>query len=97
MAAAISMCGLLALDISMVTGPISVAFKVKGVSLLVFMLLVVANIFTGKITLWNDLGIAAHNSGASLPLEKVTVFFCFNSLGTMHNFEKYLNMTPEHD
>ncbi|KAK1761882.1 hypothetical protein QBC33DRAFT_564331 [Phialemonium atrogriseum] len=98
MAAATSECESPALDIHMATGLIAVAFKVKGTSSLVLMLLlVVAKTFTGKITSWNDLAITTPKSSASLLLEKITIFFRSNFLGTTHNFEKYLNMTNAAD
>ena len=97
MAAATKECGSPALDIPMVTGPIAVAFKVKGVSSLVLTPTVIAEIFTGKITSWDDPAIKALNSSASLPTEKITVFFRSDSSGTTQNFERYLNTTDPTD
>ena len=51
----------------MVTGPIAVSYNVKGVDKLVLTPEVVAKIFTGKITTWNDPAIAQLNSGVTLP------------------------------
>ena len=51
----------------MVTGPIAVAYNVKGVDKLVLTPEVAANIFNGKITTWNDPAIAKLNPGATLP------------------------------
>ena len=45
----------------MVTGPIAIAYNVKGVDKLVLNAEVAAKIFDGKITTWNDPAIAALN------------------------------------
>ena len=51
----------------MVTGPIAIAYNVKGVDKLVLTPEVAANIFNGKVTTWNDPAIAELNSGVTLP------------------------------
>jgi phosphate transport system substrate-binding protein len=51
---------------------------------------VLAKIFTGAITNWNDPAIAALNSGASLPDQKITPIYRSDSSGTTDNFQKYL-------
>ena len=86
-------CSSPALDLPMVTGPIAVAFKLNGVSDLTLNADVMAKIFTGKITTWDDPAIKALNSGANLPSSKITVFYRSDSSGTTENFEKYLNAT----
>jgi len=86
-------CSSPALDLPMVTGPIAVAFKLNGVSDLTLNPDVMAKIFTGKITTWDDPAIKALNSGANLPSSKITVFYRSDSSGTTENFEKYLNAT----
>ncbi|HEX5524981.1 MAG TPA: phosphate ABC transporter substrate-binding protein PstS [Pedococcus sp.] len=83
-------CGSPAWNLPMVTGPIAVAFNVKGVDKLVLTPEVIANIFTGKITTWNDAAIAKINSGVSLPSEPIKVFFRSDESGTTENFTKYL-------
>ena len=62
-------CGSPAWNLPMVTGPIAVAYNVKGVDKLVLTPEVIANIFNGKITTWNDPAIAKINSGVTLPCE----------------------------
>ncbi len=57
----------------MVTGPIAVAYNVKGVDKLVLTPAVIADIFSGKVTTWNDAAIAKINSGVSLPSEPIKV------------------------
>ena len=83
-------CGSPAWDLPMVTGPIAVSFNVKGVSKLVLTPAVIANIFNGKVTTWNDPSIAKLNSGVTLPSEPVKVFFRSDESGTTENFTKYL-------
>lgn len=92
-AAAAKRCGSPALDLPMVVGPIAVAFKVNGVDKLTLTPDLVAKIFTGKITTWNDPAIKAENSGVNLPGTKITVFFRSDSSGTTENFAKYLSAT----
>lgn len=91
-AAAAKRCGSPALNLPMVTGPIAVAFKVKGIDDggLTFTPDVLAKVMLGKITKWNDPEIAKANSGVSLPDENITVFFRGDPSGTTENFEKYL-------
>ncbi len=51
---------------------------------------VLAKIFTGAITTWNDPAIAALNSVRQLPDTKITPIFRNDSSGTTDNFQKYL-------
>jgi phosphate transport system substrate-binding protein len=95
--AATKECGSPALDIPMVTGPVAVAFKLKGVTDLTLTPSLIAKIFTGKIKNWNDPALAAENKGASLPNEKITVFFRSDQSGTTQNFETYLNTAAAAD
>jgi phosphate transport system substrate-binding protein len=83
-------CGSPAWNLPMVTGPIAVAYHVKGVDKLVLTPEVIANIFNGKVTTWNDPSIAKINSGATLPSEPIKVFFRSDESGTTENFTKYL-------
>ncbi|MCU1658068.1 MAG: phosphate transporter substrate-binding protein PstS [Pseudonocardiales bacterium] len=92
-AAAQKRCGAPAYDLPMVVGPIGVAFKVNGVDTLTMTPDVIAKIFAGKISTWNDPAIKALNSSANLPATKITVFFRSDSSGTTQNFEKYLKAT----
>jgi phosphate transport system substrate-binding protein len=89
-AAAQKRCAGPALDLPMVTGPIAVAFKLNGVTDLTLNPDVIAKIFTGKITTWNDPAIKSLNSGANLPSSKITVFYRSDESGTTENFEKYM-------
>jgi phosphate transport system substrate-binding protein len=89
-AAGTKACGSQAIDLPMVTGPIAIGFNLKGVKNLTFTPDVLAKIFLGKVTSWNDPAIAAANSGVTLPSGKITVFNRSDSSGTTQNFERYL-------
>lgn len=96
-AAAQKSCGSTPLDLPMVVGPIAIAYKLSGVDKLTLTPDVIAKIFTGKITKWNDSAIAAQNSGVTLPSTKISVVYRSDSSGTTQNFEKYLAATDPTD
>ena len=52
---------------------------------------VLADIFLGKITMWNDPRIVATNRGISLPAQKITVVHRSDGSGTTFNFTNYLS------
>jgi phosphate transport system substrate-binding protein len=52
---------------------------------------VIANIFFGRITKWNDPAIRALNKGKSLPDLKITVIHRSDNSGTTYNLTEYLN------
>ena len=55
-----------------------------------------ADIFLGKITKWNDPRIAALNGGVSLPDMKITIVHRSDGSGTTFNFVNYLSkVSPE--
>ena len=81
----------------MVTGPIAVAYNVKGVAKLILTPAVTAKIFNGAITTWNDAAIAAINPGVTLPTEAIKVFFRSDESGTTDNFTKYLHAAAPTD
>ncbi|MFK3738924.1 phosphate ABC transporter substrate-binding protein PstS [Massilia sp. TN1-12] len=54
---------------------------------------VVADIYLGKITKWNDQAIAALNPGVKLPAEDITVVHRADSSGTSFIFTDYLSKT----
>ena len=83
-------CGGQAIDLPMVTGPIAIAYHVKGVKTLTLTAEEIAKIFTGKITKWNDPSLVASNKGVTLPAETITVFNRSDASGTTQNFERYL-------
>jgi phosphate transport system substrate-binding protein len=79
-----------AVNLPMVVGPIAVAYNVSGLSSLTLTPEVLANIFSGKVTKWNDASIMALNSGAALPNATIVTFHRSDSSGTTDNFTKYL-------
>jgi phosphate transport system substrate-binding protein len=83
-------CGSPAWNLPMVTGPIAVAYNLKGVDKLILNPSVTAKIFNGLIKTWNDPAIAALNPGVTLPAEPIKVFFRSDESGTTDNFTKYL-------
>jgi phosphate transport system substrate-binding protein len=90
-------CNSVPLDLPMVVGPIALAYKLKGVDKLVLTPDLIAKIFTGKITKWNDPAIAAKNSGANLPSSAINVIYRSDASGTTQNFETYLAATDPTD
>ena len=52
---------------------------------------VIAKIFLGQITNWNDPAIKALNKGASMPDLKITPVFRSDGSGTTYNFTDYLS------
>ena len=74
----------------MVPGPIAVVYNVSGADNLVFTPVVLAKIFSGKITKWNDPAIAALNKDAKLPSASITTYHRSDASGTSDNFTKYL-------
>jgi phosphate transport system substrate-binding protein len=77
-------------NLPLVFGPVALGYNVPGVDKLVVNADVLAKIFTGAISNWNDPAIAALNSGASLPDQKITPIYRSDSSGTTDNFQKYL-------
>jgi phosphate transport system substrate-binding protein len=81
----------------MVTGPIAVAYNLKGVDKLILTPAVTAKIFNGLIKTWNDPAIAAINPGVTLPATAIKVFFRSDESGTTDNFTKYLKGSAASD
>ena len=52
---------------------------------------VLADLFLGKIKMWNDPAIAAINPGLTLPATKVTIVHRSDGSGTTFNFVNYLS------
>ena len=71
-------------------GPITVSYNLSGVSNLKLDATVLADIFQGKITTWNNSAITALNSGVSLPSTPITIAVRSDSSGTTQNFSLYL-------
>jgi phosphate transport system substrate-binding protein len=88
--AAQATCGAPAWDLPMVTGPITIAYNVKGVDKLALSGDVAFKLFRGAITKWNDPAIAALNKGVTLPATPIKVYFRSDESGTTDNFLQYL-------
>ena len=71
-------------------GPIAVTYNLPNVTNLKLDGTVLANIFSGKITTWNDPAIAALNSGTTLPSTPITLAVRSDSSGTTQNFALFL-------
>lgn len=71
-------------------GAIALAYNVSGVNSLNLNSALVAKIFDGRITMWNDPAIKAANKTAKLPAKKITVGYRSGDSGTTANFVNYL-------
>lgn len=57
---------------------------------------IIANIFLGKITMWNDPAIAKANPGVTLPSDRIVVVHRSDGSGTSYVFTDYLSkVSPE--
>jgi phosphate transport system substrate-binding protein len=85
------------LHIPTVLGAVVITYNLVGVSqTLKFSPDVIADIFLGKITKWNDPRIAADNAGVTLPANNITVVTRSDGSGTSAVFTDYLSkVSPE--
>ncbi len=81
----------------MVVGPVAVAYNLEGVDDLKLNPAVIAKIFNGKITKWNDPAIAALNPGAQLPGGDIVPVYRSDSSGTTDNFQRFLQNSAPND
>ncbi len=81
--------------IPMVFGPLAITYNLPGVDNLVLSPEVIAKIYQGKITRWNDPAIAALNPGTKLPAIEIVPFFRSDESGTSANFQKYLSVATD--
>ncbi|MFM9034092.1 MAG: phosphate ABC transporter substrate-binding protein PstS [Mycobacterium sp.] len=77
-------------NLPLVFGPVALAYNLPGVDRLTVNADVLAKVFTGVITTWNDPAIVALNEGAALPDTKIVPVYRSDSSGTTDNFQKYL-------
>ena len=75
----------------MVLTPVTFIYNLSGVKDLTVTPQVLAKIFSGKITKWNDPEIAAANKGATLPATSITSVHRSKDSGTTENFTKFLD------
>ncbi len=79
-----------AINLPMYISAIAIAFNLEGIDTLNMDAATVANIFDGKITMWNDAAIAAQNEGVELPATAITIVHRSDESGTTKNFTDYL-------
>ncbi|HRI94516.1 MAG TPA: phosphate ABC transporter substrate-binding protein PstS [Nocardioides sp.] len=89
--AANARCGGDVIEVPAYVSPIAVIFNLPGVDALNLKPEVVAQIFDGKITTWNDPAIAADNPDADLPDTAITPVHRSDDSGTTGNFTDYLS------
>ena len=77
-------------NLPLVFGPVAMAYNIEGVEGLMLNADVIAQIFQGQITNWNDPAIAALNEGKTLPDQGITPIYRSDSSGTTDNFQLYL-------
>ncbi|KUP98609.1 phosphate ABC transporter substrate-binding protein PstS [Thermobifida cellulosilytica] len=83
-------CGSEVVHIPAYVVPIAVAFNLEGVDTLNLGPAVLARLFSGDITRWNDPAIAADNPGVDLPDLPVVPVSRSDESGTTENFTSYL-------
>jgi len=80
------------LHIPTVLGAVVVTYNLPGVTTqLKFTPAIIADIFLGKLTKWNDARIAALNSGVTLPATDILVVHRSDGSGTSYIFTDYLS------
>lgn len=82
-----------AIDLPVYISPIAVAFNLEGVDRLNLSADLIARIFTGQVTSWDDPAIAAANPKAKLPALAITPVHRSDDSGTTENFAEYLHAT----
>ncbi|HEY7187550.1 MAG TPA: phosphate ABC transporter substrate-binding protein PstS [Vicinamibacterales bacterium] len=84
------------LHLPTVLGAVVPVYNLQGAGELKFSGPVLADIFLGKITKWNDPAIAKLNSGAKLPATDITVVHRAEASGTTYIWVDYLSkVSPE--
>ena len=79
-----------AVNIPMVLTPVAFIYNLSGVSKLTVTPTILAKIFSGKTTTWNDAEIAKANPGVTLPSTSITSVHRASDSGTTDNFTKFL-------
>jgi len=83
-------------EIPVTFGAVVVAYNLQGLSAPIQMTPdIVAGIFLGKITKWNDAAIAAQNSGVNLPDTDISVVHRSDGSGTTSIFTTYLSAVSQ--
>ena len=79
------------IHIPTVLGAVVPVFNVPGVGDIKFSGDVLADIYLGKITMWNDARVAKDNPGVKLPDQKIIVVHRSDGSGTTYIFTDYLS------
>jgi phosphate transport system substrate-binding protein len=74
----------------LVFGPVAIVYHLDGVKQLIVDADVLAKIFSGWITDWNDPAVVQLNPGVSLPATRIEPIYRSDSSGTTDNFQRYL-------
>lgn len=88
-------CGADPIEVPAYVSPIAVIFNLDGVDSVNLDAKTIAEIFSGKVTSWNDPAIAALNDGVDLPDTKITPVHRSDDSGTTKNFTDYLKQAGE--
>jgi phosphate transport system substrate-binding protein len=86
-----------AVGIPMVITPVAIVTNLQGVTKLVLTPSIIAKLFSGKITTWNDQEITKANPGVTLPSTTVTSVHRSSDSGTTDNFTKFLDAQAKAD
>jgi phosphate transport system substrate-binding protein len=78
-----------------VLGAVVLTYNVPGLKGLKLTPDVIADIYLGKVTKWNDPRIAAENKGAALPAQDIVAVYRSDSSGTTAVFTDYLSKVSE--
>jgi phosphate transport system substrate-binding protein len=73
-----------------IIGPITLSYNLSGITNLKLTPAVIAQIFQGKITSWNNSAIKSINPGANLPSTPITIAVRSDGSGTTQNFTLFL-------
>jgi phosphate transport system substrate-binding protein len=86
-----------AVGIPMVITPVAFVYNLQGVDKLTLTPTLLAKLFSGKITKWDDAELKAANSGVTLPSTSVTTVHRSSDSGTTDNFAKFLDAQAKTD
>jgi phosphate transport system substrate-binding protein len=84
-----------ALEVPNYVSPIAMVYNLDGVDKLQLSAKTAAEIFSGKITKWDDPAIKAENSGASLPSDRIVPVHRSDESGTSANFTDWMSKAGE--
>ncbi|MFC4588121.1 phosphate ABC transporter substrate-binding protein PstS [Sphaerisporangium corydalis] len=82
-----------AINLPMVIGPVAVVYNLAGVDNLQLSPQTIGDIFSSKITKWDDAAIKKDNPDAKLPSTPIQAFHRSDESGTSDNFTKFLKAT----